>query len=126
MKDRDQARSYVNNFRRHFSHYLLPGITLKSSVLLVKDGGGIVRFSFSKKESEDEVMTAVKTMPEALKVMGIRTFGSGKGIIFSGTNIVLEDGSIYFVKGEDKKLWSDLGAKEDVKRIVEASRRNGA
>ncbi|WP_212625110.1 hypothetical protein [Pseudomonas sp. PP3] len=123
MKDKDLASKYVSNFRRHFSHYLLPGVSLKSSVILVKDGGGIVKLSFSRKGSADDVLPTAKTMSEALTSFGIKSFGDAQGIVFSGTNMVLEGDSMFLIKGEDSSAWTDAGAKDDVKRILDAARK---
>lgn len=124
MKDKDLAVSYISNFRRHFSHFLLPGFSLRSTVMLVKEGGGIVRLEFTNKGSEDEVLSTAKKMPEALQYFGIRDFGTGEGIVFSGTNMIMSGSSMLFIKGEDKSVWSDGGAKEDVKRIIEEARKH--
>jgi hypothetical protein len=126
MKSKDIAREYVNNFRRHLSHFLKPGMSLRSEIILVKDGGGIVRFSFTTKGSEDNFRPIVKTMPEALKTFEIKNFGDGQGFVFSGTNMVLEGDSIYLIKGEEISVWSDEGAKEDVNRILDAARKHSS
>ncbi|MDR2309324.1 MAG: hypothetical protein LBE53_19300 [Paucimonas sp.] len=123
MKDKDLATKFVSNFRRHFSLYLKPGVSLKSDAVLVKDGGGIVRLSFTKKGSEDSIRPTVKTMAEALKAFNITTFGDGQGVVFSGSNMVLDGDSIYLIKGEESTVWSDDGAKEDVNRILDAARK---
>ena len=124
MKDKDLARNYISNFRRHFSHYLLPGISLRSTVVLVKEGGGIVKLAFTNKGSEDEILPTVAKMSEALRVFGIKQFGDAQSVVFSGTNMVLDGNSMFFIKGEEKSVWSDSGAKEDVKRILEAARKH--
>lgn len=122
MKDKDLVRSYVNNFRRHMAAYLLPGVGLKSSAVLAKEGGGIVKFSFVNGENTDEVQARVSTVAEALERLNLRSFGDVQGVTFSGTNTVLEGNSIFLIKSESEDLWDDAAAKQDVNKIVHSSR----
>lgn len=126
MKDKDIARKFVSNFRRHFSHFLNPGVSLRSDAVLVKEGGGIVRLLFTQKGSEDAIRPTVKTMAEALKVFDIKYFGDAQGVTFTGSNMLLDGDSIYLIKGEEESVWSDSGTKEDVNRILDAARKNGS
>lgn len=123
MKDKDLARSYINNFRRHMSAYLLPGIGLKSTAVLAKDGCGVVKFSFVVNgENVDEVPNRVATVGDAIIQLGLRSFGDAQGLTFSGTNTVMEKDSIYLIKGDALDLWDDAAAKQDVSKIVHSSR----
>lgn len=119
MKDKGLVRSYISNFRRHLSPYLRPGLGLKCTGILAKSGGGVLKIAFSKNaENSDEIYRSVESVPEAISQLGLKAFGNAQGIIFSGTNTVLESNAIYLIKGEERDLWSDAAAKEDVSKIL--------
>lgn len=123
MKDKDLVRTYVNNFRRHLTSHLLPGVSIKTTGVLAKAGGGIVKVAFSKgSENSDEILRSVETFGDAIKTVGIKAFGDAQGMAFSGTNVVMEGNSIFLIKGQEKELWSDSSAKEDVSKILHSPR----
>lgn len=122
MKDKSLLKSYISNFRRHISASLRPGIGLKATGVLAKNGG-VVRFAFSQNsENSDEVLKSVDGVADAFKVLGLNAFGSAEGVVFSGTNTILQPNAIFLIKGEGEDLWSDSAAKEDVHRILHPPR----
>ena len=125
MKDKDLVRTYINNFRRHLSSYLLPGIGLRSVAILAKKGGGVVKIAFCvNSDNADEMPNRVESVSEAVAQSGLKSLGNVEGVTFSGTNMVLEKNDIFLIKDESPDSWSDKAAKEDVLKIVNSSRRN--
>ncbi|WP_157852865.1 hypothetical protein [Pseudomonas fulva] len=123
MKDKDLARAYINNFRRHIAQYLLPNISLKATAILAKDDGGVVKFAFENNgQNSDEIMRGVESIGEAILQLGLKSFGDPRNIHFSGTNVVMEKDSMYLIKDGDPQLWGDSAAKADVAKIVGSSR----
>lgn len=121
MQDQKILQNYINNFRRHFSYFLKPGIGLKCNAFPVREQGALLEFSLgSGVENSDVYLATEETVNAALKHVEQKMFGGNlDGIKFSGTNISMEPGRIILIKGEDDhRLWNDDGAKRDVLRIV--------
>jgi hypothetical protein len=126
MKDKKTIQRYVNNFRRHLSPFLKPGIGLSSKIHPAIQEGAILEFSLGADVSnEDEYIEPAETVNSALRNVQQRMFGGNLDAIrFGGTNISMEPDRIVLIKGEDSlELWSDDGARTDVQRIVNVSSR---
>ena len=121
MQDKKTIQSYINNFRRHLSPYLKPGIGLASKVFPAKSEGAILEFSLGPDvKNDDQYMPTEETVNAALRKIEQRMFGGNLDALkFGGTNISMEPNRIILIKGEDTlSQWSDKGAKIDVKRIM--------
>lgn len=128
MNDKRVIQSYINNFRRHFSNYLKPGIGFACKVIPVKGEGAILEFSLGPDaKNEDQYLSTEETVNTALGKIEQRMFaGNIGGIRFRGTNISMEPNRLILIKGEDTSSeWNDNGAKNDVSRIVTPSRDGG-
>lgn len=128
MKDKNTIQSYVNNFRRHLSIHLRPGIGLSCNIHPSKQEGAILEFLIGSNLSNEDLFNSpqesvnvvLKSIPQ--KMVG----GNLDGIKFSGTNISMEQNRIIIIKGEDDpNLWSDKGAKTDVEKILNVYRGTG-
>lgn len=121
MNDRKIIQSYINNFRRHLSAHLKPGIGLSCKVIPVKGEGAILEFSLGPGiKNDDQYTSAEQSVNAALGKIKQRMFaGNLSGVKFGGTNISMEPNRIILIKGEDKITeWDNNGARNDVKRIV--------
>ena len=121
MQHTQTIQNYINNFRRHLSPYLNPGIGLACKVFPAESEGAILEFSIGADISnEDQYMTTDKSVNEALKKIEQRMFGGNLDAIrLAGTNISMESNRILLIKGEDKiSEWNDKAAGNDVKRIL--------
>jgi hypothetical protein len=121
MEDIRTIQSYINNFRRHISRFLKPGVGLSCKVYPAKGEGAVVEFTLGPNvpnedkfdSSYDTVNTALKTVPQHM--IG----GNIDAVKFGGTNISMEPDRILLIKGEDAvNLWDDAAAHDDVSRIV--------
>lgn len=121
MKDKSILQSYINDYRRHFSKYLKPGIGLKSIVHPAKGAGAIIEFIFIVDgKNEDEFLSNENNILYALKKIKQNAFaGELQGFKFLGTNLIFEAGRIIVIKGEDAiEQYSDRAAFEDVEKVV--------
>ncbi len=121
MQDTKIIQSYINNFRRHLSPYLKPGVGLACKVIPVEAEGAILEFSLGPDfKNEDKYLSPEDTVNAALKNIQQRMFGGNLDALrFAGTNISMEPNRIILIKGEDKfSEWDDNGARNDVSRIV--------
>jgi len=121
MQDKRIIQGYINNFRRHLSPYLKPGIGLACKVFPVNSEGAILEFLLGPDvENEDHYLPTEETVNAALKKIEQRMFGGNLDALkFAGTNISMEPNRIILIKGADTSSeWSDNGARDDVKRIV--------
>lgn len=121
MQDRLIIQNYVNNFRRHLSTYLKPGIGLSSKIYSTTSEGAVLEFTIGPGiANDDNFESTLESVNKVLKVIPQRFVGGNiDGIRFGGTNISMEANRILIIKGEDAtNLWSDESALNDVKRIL--------
>jgi hypothetical protein len=121
MQDRQTIQNYVNNFRRHISSYLKPGIGLSCKIYPSRREGAVLEFTIGPSiANEDLFEHPAESNNATLSVVPQRMVGGNLNAIrFSGTNISMEPNRILIIKGEDTpSLWSDEGAQDDVHRII--------
>ncbi len=121
MEDKKKIQEYVNNFRRHLSIHLKPGIGLSCKIFPAGTEGAVLDFTIGPNISnEDTFEEPKKTVNSILEVVPQRMVsGNIEAIKFRGTNATMEPNRILLIKGEDDPaLWNDQGAKNDVERII--------
>jgi hypothetical protein len=122
MNDNETIQSYVNNFRRHISPYLKPGIGLSFRIYPARQEGAVLEISIGQNISnEDHFETMAPSANAALSRVPHQRIVGGNidAFKFGGTNISMEPNRIVLIKGEDDAdLWNDQAAKNDVERIV--------
>ena len=114
-------QEYINNFRRHITPYLKPGVGLTCVSTPAFGQGAVVEFKMAPQvKNEDYFNQAKGTVNDIIKGIPQKLVGGNiDAVRFSGTNISMEPDRIIIIKGEDDpNLYNDKGAKEDVERIV--------
>ncbi len=114
-------QEYINNFRRHISPYLKPGIGLTCVTTPATREGAVFEFKLAPQiKNEDYFNTANDSVNNILKVIPQRMVGGNiDAIKFSGTNISMEPDRLILIKGDDAaELYNNNGAEEDVNRII--------
>lgn len=124
MPNRSVLQGYVNNFRRHISRFLKPGIGIRCDVYPMEGAGAVVAFHFGPTEENDDTFhPVVASFAAALANVPQRAFGGDlSGLVFRGTNTILEPERAIFIKDETAPQWRDSSAKNDVDRVVSANR----
>jgi hypothetical protein len=126
MRDYNTIQSYVNNFRRHMSPYLKPGIGLSFKIHPAQEEGAVLEVSIGQNiPNEDHFESLTTSANAALKIVPQMMVGGNiDAIKFGGTNISMEPNRIVLIKGEDDPgLWNDQAAKNDVERIIGTHKR---
>lgn len=122
MHDHNTIQSYVNNFRRHISPYLKPGIGLSFKIYPAQEQGAVLEVSMGQNIPNEDHFESLTTSANAALVESVpqRLVGGNiYAIKFSGTNISMEPDRIILIKGgDDPNLWNDQAAKNDVERII--------
>ncbi|MBT3805001.1 MAG: hypothetical protein HOG03_10430 [Desulfobacula sp.] len=121
MEDKSTIQSYVNDFRRHMSKYLKKGIGLTSKTYPSHGEGCVIELRIGPNlPNYDEIVEVHQSVNDVLKIVPQKIVGGNiDGVKFGGTNISMEPDRILIIKGEDdKNLWSDMGALDDVNKIV--------
>jgi hypothetical protein len=120
MKDRKVIQEYVNNFRRRIAQFLKPGIGLICNVYPAESGGAILEFMIGPGVQNDDIYKEVNsTIGRALTQIKQRAFGGNlDGFVFGGTNVILEDNRIIFIKDDSLAEWSDSAAQRDLTRVL--------
>lgn len=110
---------YINNFRRRFTAYLRPGIGLACDVYPTKSGEAVIAFTIGEGiQNEDTFHSKSNNLGSALKNVKQSAFsGSIENIKFSGTNVILENNKIIFIKDANRQEWTDSAVKHDLKKI---------
>lgn len=118
-------QKYINNFRRHLSVFLRPGIGLKTFIYpSAKDGAVLVFHLGAGLENDDEYQSISPSIGSILnnKVQQRAFAGNLEGITFSGTNMIFEPNKIIFIKDNNPKEWTDSAAKKEAFKIVNSGR----
>lgn len=123
--NKDKYQTYINNFRRRLSPVLRPGVGLSCNVYPSVDGGAILEFSIGNaSENDDKYMEVSSTIGGALTNIEQRAFGGNlEGFSFGGTNTILENDRIIYIKESNPNEWSDSAAIKDVQALINNSQR---
>lgn len=122
---KEKYQTYINNFRRRLTPSLKPGVGLSCNIYPVEDGGAILEFSLGKAFENDDIYKEVsKTLGAALSSIKQTAFGGNfEGFRFGGTNTILEDTRIIYIKESNPNEWSDSAAQKDVTALLLGSQR---
>ena len=123
MTDRKIIQEYINNFRRRIARFLKPGIGLACNVYPAESGGAILEIAIGPGlENDDIYKENSQTLGEALSKIKQRAFGGDfEGFVFGGTNVILEDNRIIFIKDDSRSEWTDQAAQDDLGRVLPKS-----
>jgi ssDNA-binding replication factor A large subunit len=127
MTDKTLIQGYINNFRRRIGQFLRPGIGLACTVYPAEKGGAILEFTLGRElENDDVYRQTTASVANALAQIKQRAFGGNlSGFVFGGTNVIMEDNRIIFIKDDSSSEWTDDAAQNDVKRILPGSHKAG-
>lgn len=122
--EKKYIQKYVNNFRRQISHFFKPGIGLKAYIYPTLKDGAVIVFQFGNNlENDDVYKKTFDSIPDVLKKINQNAFGGDlNNITFSGTNTIMENDRVIFIKDESTKEWSEEATKNDISKIFNASR----
>jgi len=121
MNDKKIIQEYINNFRRHLSSQLKPGLGMECNIYPAEEEGAILEFTLGDGlQNDDSYKESQKTINEALKNIQQSMFGGNlEAFKFGGTNISLENNRLVLIKGEnDSSLWTDVASGTDVSNIL--------
>ena len=123
--DKDKYQTYINNFRRRLTPSLKPGVGLSCNVFPSNDGGAILEFSIGNaSENDDDYKEISESLGSALSHIEQRAFGGNlDGFNFGGTNTILENNRIIYIKESTPNEWSDSAALKDVMGLVSNTQR---
>lgn len=125
MTEQSKVQAYINNFRRRLAPFLRPGIGLYCNVYPSVDGGAVLVFRIGQNvENDDRYHPAYPSLGRALSQIEQRAFGGNlDGFTFGGTNVILEQDRIIFIKDGSAQGWSDTAAEKDVASVLAPHRR---
>ncbi|QNY13512.1 hypothetical protein IC766_15690 [Acinetobacter seifertii] len=122
--EKKYIQKYVNNFRRQISHSFKPGIGLRAYIYPTLKDGAVIVFQFGNNlENDDVYKKTFDSIPEILKKINQNIFGGDiSNLTFSGTNTIMENDRVIFIKDESIEEWSEEATKNDISKIFNASR----
>lgn len=117
--DRNKVQKYINNYRRQLTRYLRPGFGLLCNVYPAKNGA-ILEFVVGDKLVNDDIYHPERnTVGDALGQIEQRAFGGNlSGFTFSGTNTILENNRMIYIKDSTSNEWNDSAVKKDVNAVL--------
>ena len=123
MTEKKIIQEYINNFRRRITRFLKPGIGLACNVYAAESGGAILEFTMGQALGNDDIYKeSSSTVGNALSKITQRAFGGNlEGFVFGGTNVILEDNRIIFIKDDQLSEWTDQAAQHDLGRVLPKS-----
>lgn len=86
------------------------------------DKGCVLNITFSKGEGSTiniHDTGNLKNIFEKLHIENVFHISNYDNVVFSGTNIVNANGSVFFIKDSDEKNWTPSAAGDDIKRLIE-------
>ncbi len=122
--NKKKYQSYINNFRRRLAQYLKPGFGLLCNIYPSDDGGAILEFVIGANiENDDIYKESNNTLGAALSNIKQRAFGGNlEGFSFGGTNTILENNRIIYIKESNPIEWNDNAAEREVKALITNSK----
>ncbi|PMP42103.1 hypothetical protein [Vibrio splendidus] len=117
--DRNRIQKYINNYRRQLTRYLRPGFGLLCNVYPAKNGA-ILEFVIGNELANDDIYHPERnSVGDALGQIEQRAFGGNlSGFTFSGTNTILENNRLIYIKDSTSKEWGDKAVKKDVNAVL--------
>ena len=125
MTAHSQIQSYINNFRRHIAPFLRQSMGLHCSIYPASSGGAVLVFRVGPNvENDDDYKPANSSLGSSLSQIEQRAFGGNlEGFTFGGTNVILEQDRIIFIKDQSPNEWSDSAAEKDAQSVLTPHRR---
>ena len=122
--NKSQIQAYINNFRRRLAPFLRADIGVQCSIFPAKPGGAVLVFQLGPDvENDDVYKLESSSLGRALGQIEQRAFGGNlDGMLFGGTNTILESDKLIFIKDGTNSEWSDQAAAKDVKAVVPSER----
>ncbi|MCR9592882.1 hypothetical protein NB525_02515, partial [Vibrio alginolyticus] len=119
-------QKYINNYRRQLTRYLRPGFGLLCNVYPAKNGA-ILEFVIGDELVNDDIYhQESKSTGEALGKIEQRAFGGNlSGFTFSGTNTILENNRLIYIKDSNSSEWGDKAVAKDVNAVLPNSSGRG-
>jgi hypothetical protein len=98
---------------------------MKCSIYPAATGGAVLVFQLGPEVENDDVYHEPRaTLGKALSQIEQRAFGGNlDGVTFGGTNTILENDKLIFIKDANPSEWSDEAATKDVRAVVPSKRR---
>lgn len=125
MTDEKLIQEYINNFRRRIAQYLKTDIGMTCNVYPAVSGGAVLEFTIGPGVKNDDIYKEVSpTVGRALSRIRQQAFGGNlDGFVFSGTNVIVEDYRIIFIKDDSHSQWSDSAAQYDLNRVLQTPKK---
>ncbi|WP_063454341.1 hypothetical protein [Acinetobacter johnsonii] len=123
--EKSTIQKYINNFRRHLSNRLRAGIGMKAYIYPTDHEGVVLVFQLGKNlENDDVYKKTFSSLNEVLatKVKQNAFGGDLANVTFSGTNTILENDRIIFIKDDSLNEWTDEAAKKDINKLFHSNR----
>ena len=122
--DRNTIQTYINNFRILLSPHLVKNLGVKATVWPY-DTGVIIRFELEiGGVNKEEYKHPTPTLLEALHKANVdlpEALNHYHKVLFAGTNMVLRDKYIFFIKDNEPGTWSEDQAATDVINLIDPS-----
>ncbi|WP_060988503.1 hypothetical protein [Photobacterium leiognathi] len=117
--NKNTIQNYINNYRRHLTKFLRPGFGLLCNIY-PSESGAVLEFVIGNEQPNDDIYHPNNaSVGEALSNVKQNAFGGNlKGFHFSGTNTVLEQNRIIYIKDSSPSEWSDESINKDVNAVL--------
>lgn len=119
--DVNTVYDYVNFLIKGLQLILKPGYSVNCNAYPY-DKGCVVNIIFIQGQGSTININKtdnLKHIFEELHIDNVFHISDYENVIFSGTNIVNANGSIFLIKDLDKKNWTPSAAGNDIKRLIE-------
>lgn len=117
--EKQDVQKYINNFRRLFSSYLKPNVSIQSTVYPFEKGAIIVFELNVNSLNKDDIRTSSNDIYEAFKRTNLFENDKNEPLhSFAGTNIILIKNKIVLIKDNNLSEWTLDKVENDIEKIV--------
>jgi len=112
---------YINEFRRYISPVLKPNIGLEIDIYNCGNEGAVLIIFFKPGgKSIDKEIKEYNTIADVLNSIEQNFVGGNiSGMVFKGTNMIMDQNRIVLIKEDTNAEWSTLKLKEDLGKIFQ-------
>jgi hypothetical protein len=112
-------QKYINNYRRKLTKFLRPDFGLLCNIY-PSDAGAILEFVIGIEQLNDDIYHPnSESLGKALSNVEQSAFGGNiQGFSFTGTNTILEQSRIIYIKDSSPSEWDTSAVNKDVESVL--------
>jgi len=119
--EQNVIQRYINEFRKYITPNLKPNIGLEIDIYNCGSEGAVLIIFFKPGgKSNDKEIDNYNSIADVLNSINQNFIGGNmSGVVFGGTNMMMDRGRVVMIKDSSKDEWSSSQLKEDLRKIFQ-------